>query len=353
MEKKYIGYVSRHSNNGSFINFIGNATGFIPDIKLEIYDSVEVIVKKSGVCSLLKPCFSRFLEVNFVQNHLKDVSDTSPKYKLGDIIQVMKKQLLHTDDNNYFYYKDESEWNITVMLTYNGKQPSEAIVFYIDANNKMYYAVSLLNQIQKESPIAFRGKCMLNLGSISVLQFKQCYYFVKNTSLLEAGSLVYATVYNSIIEDDIIFHKPYCKNNEALPFFIGFIEKKQDNDCIRTSERDCCISFIYKEWTICTNINNNDHYFIHRTQIEGPIYRGLNIKAKMLPLNNITLLIRNVITPLFYEDCGEGITVYGSLTKYDIKKKSHHIAISPFIEGILKEPRIDDKLYNTYKCNIV
>lgn len=349
--ERYFGYVLNHSGDGTYINFFGHTTGFLPDKKLPIGDSVEVTVVKSRACPILSLSFSKFLENAFINNHLDTIQHYSQYYNIGDIVYLNKKKPF-TEVDGYLHYQYNAKWTLVIIPAFDGGLPFEVTIFYIDENENKMYAIYSGDRTQKDSPLTFRAQCLFNFGSISVLRFKRFYYFVKSSLPLEIGSFVYASVLYSIVDNELVFHKPYCILNDKLTFFIAFIEKSEAVST-RSIIMEYRILFTYYEWIVCTKAHRKGYYFMHRTQIKGPIHNGLTVKAAELQLNNIILLVQNRNIPLFYEECEQHMQVVGALIKYDKNNKKHQIALSPFIKGVLKEKRISNKLYNTFNCTII
>ena len=351
LHSKTYGYVNNVNEDGSEVCFFGNATGFIPNEELRIGDTVYVENIKSGMLPILKSCSNKNLDTIFIQNYMNKMMYIETEYRIWSRALTSKLKLVSREDG-HFIYETKNKWRIVVFDTFNKEEPTTVTICYIDVENKCYFAYDISNYKTIIPPLTFRGICVAKFEFISIIRYRQCFFYIKTRQDLMVGMLVYASTSFDVANRNVIFNGFGDENYIYTPgnLFIGLIEFPT-NDYV-TNNEEFQIDFLYREWAFCTNAQN-DYFLIHRTQMKGDLYKGKRVYGDYLCLEGIRIIIPNKELPLYYENCMENMLVYGALVKYDKSGKRHLIAISPFIESYIKEKNISDTLFNTYMCYIV
>lgn len=349
LNMKTYGYVKETTDNGSIVNFFGEAFGFLPGHSLTTGETVYVEVIETSSIPILKMLKSKNLDFNYLQNRINELLETKSKYHPGNNIYFSELEDVNASENG-FNCNIEDGWTLNILPTFNGSLPKYVNIIYADINKRIYYGFGSSPLFTSDPPLAFRAICVEKCGSVSILRYKQWYFIAKSDPSIEVGSYAYAFTAFETTEHDIIIQKIYCADKEEFTLHFCLIvspnKKYIDNSVEHT------IRFLYKDWAVCTGDKQNKTYLIHRTQLKKSIYPGMKVYGSHLYLNGANLIISNKELPLFYEDCSPGKIVNASLVHFDSKGKNHLAAISPFVECVLKEKKMKSVLFDTYKCSI-
>jgi len=322
---QYFGYISGVQAYGSFVSFLGRASGLIHGQKLQIGDSINALVDEvspDGKIRLKAP--SEIGETaNFAKYFLKDSSDLSPPYTIGNLIEIKSDS---RQIGKFFEYDIEHDWK--AISKTNAKIGESLSIIYVDVLSNSIY---IDNINTNSSPLE---QDSLTLSTV-IAVFEP--FFISNSH----GRYIISPMinfnnrqdFNHLVKPDAQIEIKVTDTNQDI--YIGSPTYLLKNDIGGlVSATVVTISGVYAT----ARLIDGKTVKIHMSQVQNGVTVGSVVEGQLLTGANGLYLVIDPTLPQRLEEFVIGQPVVGIV--YKVFNEYLKLSLSPFVYGSVHSLRI-------------